>query len=94
MTIQLPQFGGFGGLLGLTAPQSFQPFMQGQGGLLGAGFGALFGDKNGVVDLGGNNFFQPGQGFFQQAQGAVQQGAEALPNVSGLNFGSLFGGLF
>lgn len=68
------------------------------GGALGAAFGALFGNDQGVVDLGGGNRFAPGTGFQQRAQGPVAAGG-AVPLASGLDFGSLdlsglLGGLF
>lgn len=98
--VGIPQFaqqgGGFSGLLGLTSPN----FSFGGGGLqqgflgraFGQGFGSLFGDKKGIVDLGGGNFFKSGQGFTQRAQGAPFKGQ--MPMASGFNFGNFLGSLF
>lgn len=64
------------------------------GGLLGQGFGALFGSgANSAVNLGGGNQFIPGQGFMQPAQGPVTaagQGAMA----GGMDISSLLRSLF
>jgi hypothetical protein len=63
------------------------------GGLIGQGFGALFGNDQGMVDFGGGNQFQSGRGFQQQAQGAYQPNMSP-PMAEGLNFGALFNSLF
>jgi len=96
----MPQFtqqqGGMGGLLGLTQPQ----FNFGGGGLeqgflgraIGRGFGSLFGNASGQVDLGGGNFFKSGQGFTQRAQGPAFQGQ--FPTAQGFDFGNFLGSLF
>lgn len=95
----------YGGMLGANPPAGFQLMENGSlrgalggigregGGLIGQGFGALFGNEGGVVDFGGGNIFNPGTGFQQQAQGAYQPNMPP-PMASGLNFGALFNNMF
>ncbi len=63
------------------------------GGAIGAGFGALFGDQSGNVNLGGGNTFQPGQGFQQAAQGPSLPG-QGGPTAQGFDMQSFLGSLF
>lgn len=63
-------------------------------GLIGQGFGALFGSgPNNVVNLGGGNQFIPGQGFLQQAFGPPTAGGQ-FPTTGGFDISSFLGSLF
>ncbi len=59
---------------------------------IGQGFGKLFGDSTGRVDLGGGNNFKSGEGFTQEAQGVPFEGQ--MPRGEGMDLNSFFGSMF
>lgn len=82
----LSGFGGFQGILGGIGREG--------GGLIGQGFGRLFGNSAGNVDFGGGNMFVPSQGFMSQQQAPSSSFVGAMPMQQGFSMSNFLGSLF
>lgn len=82
----------FGGQMGGFDPSGGLMQQGFLGRAIGRGFGSLFGDQQGKVNLGGGNFFQSGRGFWNASPNPAFMGGKGVN--PGMNFGSFFGSLF